>query len=120
MLAVDLFSDPDTMARAGSTLPLGSDGRTAAQTATLFPQELAEMKHLLKADLARLPVDRFNGTDSELMRFAHAAGLRKVSCSMLCSMWPAQDCRRAAWLPPQKDQDVIGYGSTQPEPPGAW
>ena len=102
MLAVDLFSDPDTMARAGSMLPLGSDGRTAAQTATLYPQELAEMKHLLKADLAKLPVDRFNGTNSELMRFAHAAGLRKASCNMLCFVWPAYDHRRAAWLPPQR------------------
>ena len=86
-------------------LPLGSDGRTAAQTATLYPQELAEMKHLLKADLARLPVDRFNGTDSELMRFAHAAGLRKVSCA-LCGLYKIVGELPSSLL--KVGQDVVG------------
>lgn len=62
-----------------ASLSLGvTHTQSASVLARAYPVELAEMKMILKAAGVRLPPNRFDDKDAELMRYAAAAGLGKV------------------------------------------
>lgn len=52
--------------------------RLAAESAALFKVELTEMKRILDSQGVKLPAERFDDTNAELMRFAASAGLMEV------------------------------------------
>lgn len=52
--------------------------RLAAESASLYKVELAEMKRILDSQSVKLPAERFDDTNAELLRFAAAAGLLQV------------------------------------------
>lgn len=52
--------------------------RLASEGAALYKIELAEMKRILDDQGIKLPAERFDDTNAELLRFAAAAGLLQV------------------------------------------
>ena len=52
--------------------------RLAAESAASFKVELAEMKRILDEQGTKLPADRFDDSNAELLRFAASAGLLQV------------------------------------------
>lgn len=59
--------------------------RLAAESAAMFKVELAEMKRILDSQGAKLPAERFDDTNAELLRFAASAGLLQVLITELLS-----------------------------------
>lgn len=54
--------------------------RLAAESANSFKVELTEMKRILDEQGTKLPADRFDDSNAELLRFAASAGLLQVRC----------------------------------------
>lgn len=52
--------------------------RLASESAASFKVELAEMKRILDEQGVKLPADRFDDSNAELLRFAASAGLLQV------------------------------------------
>ena len=84
--AVRVFEEAELSAKPSGRLyeriqPLP---RLAAESAALYKVELAEMKRILDAQGTKLPSERFDDTNAELLRFAASAGLLQV----LSNTWP--------------------------------
>ena len=58
--------------------PPRAQPRLAAEAAQLYQVELAEMQRILGAQDVKLPAERFDETNAELLRFAASAGLLQV------------------------------------------
>ena len=73
--------------------------QTAADWAEVYGAEMAEMRRMLAENAVALPVERFDGTDAELLRFAKACGLLTVR-RYACATMPAlpQSAHPGAWL----------------------
>jgi hypothetical protein len=75
----ELSKDLESEKTRRASLSLGvAHAQSATVLARAYPVELAEMKRILEAAGARLPANRFDALDAELMRYAAAAGLGKV------------------------------------------
>ena len=56
--------------------------KLAVESAAMHKVELAEMKRILDSQGVKLPVERFDDTNAELLRFAASAGLLQVLQSL--------------------------------------
>ena len=72
----------DALSPSSSSRPLPrAQPRLAVEAAQLYHVELAEMQRILAAQGVKLPAERFDETNAELLRFAASAGLLQVPCS---------------------------------------
>lgn len=91
-----VFQEAELEAPSPSARPMPRvQPRLSAEAAALHKVELAEMKRILQAQNVRLPAERFDDTNAELLRFATSAGLLQVSHAalhMACSFHLTGTC----------------------------
>ena len=75
--------------------------RLAAESAASFKVELAEMKRILDEQGTKLPADRFDESNAELLRFAASAGLLQVRMIRLTASRPEDLAKNNFCCPPQ-------------------
>lgn len=77
--AVRIFQEAELEAPPPVARPVArAMPRLASESAAQFKIELAEMKRILDSQGAKLPPERFDETNAELLRFAMSAGLLQV------------------------------------------
>ena len=84
-----MFQEAEAESSPEGTTPKKAFPKLAADVAAIFKLELAEMRRILDAQAVRLPPDRFDDTNAELLRFASACGLLQVTlmqqiCHLRC------------------------------------